>query len=141
MTHPTQPSGRIGVMVMDTDNQVRVLVIEDNLDNAKLITNTLMMHGFTAEVCERAETGIERAIETVPDIILMDISLPGMDGIDAAKVLKAHEKTSRIPVIAVTAHAMEGDRDRCMAAGFDGFLTKPIDVAMFGNHLSPFFAA
>ena len=106
----------------------RILVIEDNLDNMILIAD--MLKALQREVIEAAdgEQGIRAAAAEKPDLILMDLSLPRMDGWEATRVIKSDPALSHIPVIAVTAHAMYDDRERARAAGCDAYVTKPINM-------------
>lgn len=106
----------------------RILVIEDNLDNMILIADMLKV--LQLEVIEAAdgEQGIRAAAAEKPDLILMDLSLPRMDGWEATRVIKSDPALSHIPVIAVTAHAMYDDRERARAAGCDAYITKPINL-------------
>lgn len=106
----------------------RILVIEDNLDNMILIADMLKV--LQLEVIEAAdgEQGIRAAAAEKPDLILMDLSLPRMDGWEATRVIKSDPALSHIPVIAVTAHAMYDDRERARAAGCDAYITKPINM-------------
>lgn len=106
----------------------RILVIEDNLDNMILIAD--MLKALQLEVIEAAdgEQGIRAAAAEKPDLILMDLSLPRMDGWEATRVIKSDPALSHIPVIAVTAHAMYDDRERARAAGCDAYITKPINM-------------
>lgn len=106
----------------------RILVIEDNLDNMILIAD--MLKALQLEVIEAAdgEQGIRAAAAEKPDLILMDLSLPRMDGWEATRVIKSDPALSHIPVIAVTAHAMYDDRERARAAGCDAYVTKPINM-------------
>jgi CheY-like chemotaxis protein len=108
-----------------------VLVIEDNEKNLKLVRDILQYRGFRTVEARTAEEGIELARTHVPDLVLMDIRLPGMDGMAALEVLRAEPRTAGIPVVAVTASVMPDERDRFRAAGFDGFIEKPIDVRAF----------
>ena len=104
----------------------RILVIEDNPTNLKLATTILTKSGY--DVCQApdAPSGIARAHELQPDLILMDVQLPGMDGLTATRELKQHPATRAIPVIALTAFAMKGDEQKMLAAGCDGYIAKPI---------------
>jgi CheY-like chemotaxis protein len=105
-----------------------VLIVEDNERNLKLVRDVLGFAGFTTLEARTAEAGIELARLQKPDIVLMDINLPGMTGFEALAALRADALTASIPVLAVTAYAMKDDRARILAAGFDGYLEKPVDV-------------
>lgn len=105
-----------------------ILIVEDNLKNLKLIRDLLQFKGYQTIEAETAEAGIDLARERRPALILMDIQLPGMDGREAMKTLKADGATNEIPIIALTASAMKGDRERLLADGFDGYIAKPIDI-------------
>ncbi len=104
----------------------RVLVVEDNVSNMKLATFLLESVGHTVLAATDAEAGIATARAEQPDLVLMDIQLPGMDGLHATALLKADEDTRAIPVIALTALAMKGDAERIHAAGCDGYIAKPM---------------
>jgi two-component system, cell cycle response regulator DivK len=108
-----------------------ILIIEDNEKNRKLVRDLLQVKGYKTIESETAEEGIKLAIEQLPALILMDIQLPGMDGITALKQLKADGTTKNIPVIAVTASAMTYKRQTMLAEGFDGYQSKPISVKDF----------
>ena len=108
-----------------------ILIVEDNEKNRKLERDILQFHGYRTVEAETAEDGIRLAQETPPALILMDIQLPRMNGIEALRLLRADERTRSIPVIAVTASAMSQDRQKIMAAGFDAYQAKPIDVTGF----------
>jgi two-component system cell cycle response regulator DivK len=108
-----------------------ILIVEDNDKNMKLVRDLLQYNGFTTLEATTAEDGIALARERLPDLVLMDIQLPGMDGIAALAELRRDPATSRIPVVALTASVMKEDRERFEAAGFDGLLMKPIDVKTF----------
>ena len=105
-----------------------ILLVEDNPQNLKLIRDVLQFNGYATLEAESAELGIELARDRQPALIFMDIQLSGMDGIAATKFLKEDESTRHIPIIALTSFAMKGDRDRFLAEGFDGYLSKPIDI-------------
>jgi CheY-like chemotaxis protein len=105
-----------------------VLIVEDNERNSKLVRDVLGHAGFSTLEARSAETGIELARLQKPDIVLMDINLPGMTGFEALAALRADALTASIPVLAVTAYAMKDDRARILAAGFDGYVEKPLDV-------------
>jgi two-component system, cell cycle response regulator DivK len=108
-----------------------ILIVEDNEKNRKLVRDILQFKGYQTMESETAEEGIRLARERKPALVLMDFHLPGMNGIEALKVLRADPQTSSIPVLAVTASAMTEDRQRIMAAGFEGLQTKPINVREF----------
>ena len=108
-----------------------ILIVEDNEKNRKLVRDILQFKGYQLLESETAEEGIRLAREKKPALILMDFHLPGMNGIEAFKVLRADPRTSSIPIIAVTASAMTEDRKRIIDAGFDGLQTKPINVKEF----------
>jgi CheY-like chemotaxis protein len=105
-----------------------VLVIEDNALNLKLVRDVLGHAGYRVLEAGDAEQGIDIARAEAPDLILMDVQLPGVDGIEALGRLRADAGTAAIPVVALTALAMKADRERCLAAGFDGYLEKPVSV-------------
>jgi two-component system, cell cycle response regulator DivK len=108
-----------------------VLIIEDNEKNRKLIRDLLQVKGYQTIESETAEDGLKLAEEKTPALILMDIQLPGMDGITAMKQLKAAPKTNRIPIVAITASAMTHNRQTMLAEGFDGYQTKPLNLTEF----------
>jgi len=108
-----------------------ILIIEDNEKNRKLARDVLQVKGFRTIESETAEEGLELARDQSPALILMDIQLPGMDGITAMKQLKAESKTQNIPIIAITASAMTNNRTAMLAEGFDGYQTKPIGLKDF----------
>ena len=108
-----------------------ILIIEDNEKNRKLARDVLQVKGFRTIESETAEEGLELARDQSPALILMDIQLPGMDGITAMKRLKAESKTQNIPIIAITASAMTNNRTAMLAEGFDGYQTKPIGLKDF----------
>ena len=112
-----------------------VLLVEDNERNLKLARDVLEYAGFTVLVAMTGEEAVARAQVASPDLILMDLQLPGIDGHAALSLLRDDERTSAIPVVALTAFAMAKDRDRAMAAGFDGYLEKPIDVRRFPHQV------
>src|SRR5499433_3807896 len=105
-----------------------ILIVEDNPKNLKLVRDTLQVKGYHTVETDTGEEGVQLARERRPALILMDIQLPGMNGVEALRQLRADPMTSAIPVIAVTASVMTDDRTRIMAAGFDGFHGKPISV-------------
>ena len=108
-----------------------VLIVEDNDKNLKLQRDVLRFHGFDTIEATNAEDGIALARERKPQLVLMDIQLPGIDGVSALQRLREDAATASIPVVAVTASVMKEDRERFENAGFDGFITKPISVKAF----------
>jgi CheY-like chemotaxis protein len=108
-----------------------ILIVEDNEKNRKLERDILQFKGYRLLEAENAEDGIRLAREHMPALILMDFQLPGMNGIEAFKILRADPQTKAIPIIAVTASAMSEDRKKMIEAGFDGLETKPINVKDF----------
>jgi two-component system, cell cycle response regulator DivK len=106
----------------------RVLIAEDNGKSMKLFRDVLHATGYETLEATTGGQAVELAAEHAPDLVLMDIQLPGLDGIQALRQLRADERTASIPVLALTAQAMHGDRERFLAAGFDGYLAKPVNV-------------
>jgi two-component system cell cycle response regulator DivK len=108
-----------------------ILIIEDNDKNLKLVRDVLQVKGYATVEAGNAEDGIALARERKPDLVLMDIQLPGMSGIDAIGVLRADPATAAIPVVAVTASVMPQDRNKITEAGFDAYVGKPINLKEF----------
>jgi CheY-like chemotaxis protein len=115
-----------------------VLIVEDNLRNLKLVRDVLEHVGYRTLEATTAEDGLALAREHRPDLVLMDVQLPGMDGVQALGRLRADPATSGIPVVAVTAFAMKDDRARFVAAGFDGYVEKPISIREFPGQVADF---
>lgn len=107
----------------------RILYVEDNDDNVYMLRRRLEKHGHQMIVAEDGAKGVAAAEREKPDLILMDLSLPVLSGWDAARRLKASEETRLIPIIALSAHALDGEREKALAAGCDDFETKPVDLA------------
>ena len=118
----------------------RVLVIEDNPLNMELATDLLESSGMVVSQARTAEDGLQQALD-LPDIILMDLSLPGMDGVVAMQMLRLTSAIKHLPVIALTARAMKDDEANAIRAGFDGYLTKPIDTRTFVKSVLSFIKA
>jgi two-component system, cell cycle response regulator DivK len=116
----------------------RVLVVEDNRDNMRLIVDVLESLDYDVIQAEDGERGVSLTDSERPDLILMDLSLPKMDGWAATRAIKANDELKQIPVIALTAHAMVGDRERALEAGCDDYLTKPIDLQILATMLTTF---
>ncbi len=109
-------------------SSTRVLIVEDNPLNLKLVRDVLLKAGFEVIEARTGEDGVARAQDSQPDVILMDLQLPGVDGTQAMRTIKASPSGSGIPIVALTAFAMSEDRDRALRNGFDGYLSKPISV-------------
>jgi two-component system cell cycle response regulator DivK len=107
----------------------QVLVVEDNERNMKLFREVLEFSGYRTLEAQTGERAVALTTEHRPDLVLMDIHLPDIDGVEALRILRADERTASIPVLALTAQAMEGDRERFLADGFDGYLSKPVNIA------------
>jgi CheY-like chemotaxis protein len=107
----------------------KILLVEDNEMNRDMLSRRLMRRGYVVVMAEDGGQGIALAEKETPDVILMDMSLPVIDGWDAARQLKASAATKGIPIIALTAHAMSGDREKAIEAGCDDYDTKPVDFA------------
>ena len=105
-----------------------ILIVEDNEKNLKLVRDVLQVKGYATLEAGTGEEGLKIARESKPDLILMDIQLPGMSGIEALKALRAEPATAAIPVVAITASVMQQDRQQIMSAGFDGFIEKPVNL-------------
>ncbi len=109
----------------------KILIIEDNPQNRYLARFMLEHHGYEIREAETGPQGLEIAAEILPDLILLDIQLPGMDGHAIARELKNNPKLWDIPIVAVTSYAMAGDRERCLASGAEGYIEKPINPESF----------
>jgi two-component system, cell cycle response regulator DivK len=109
----------------------RVLIAEDNEKNMKLFRDVLQVKGYETLEATTGEQAIELATRHTPDLVLMDIQLAGMDGLEALRRLREDERTAVIPVVALTAQAMAGDRERFLEAGFNGYVSKPVNVVEF----------
>ncbi|MFZ1116226.1 MAG: response regulator [Propionibacteriaceae bacterium] len=116
----------------------RVLLVEDNPLNLKLVRDVLLHAGFDVVEARSGEDGIVRALEDRPDLILMDLQLPGIDGTEAMRTIKGTPMGSSIPIVALTAFAMLEDRERALSNGFDGYLSKPISIGDLPRQISEF---
>jgi two-component system cell cycle response regulator DivK len=116
----------------------KILVVEDNAVNMELTADILGAAGYTVVQAENAERGIALARAERPALILMDVRLPGMDGLSATEILKGEAETREIPVVALTAHAMKGDEEKALAAGCKGYITKPIDATTLPGEVAAF---
>ncbi|MGB2954097.1 MAG: response regulator [Gaiellaceae bacterium] len=117
-----------------------ILIVDDNEKNVKLARDVLRFAGFRTLEAGTGGEGISLAVEHLPDVILMDIRLPDIDGTIVARQLKEDTRTAAIPVVALTSFAMKGDRERFMAEGFDGYLEKPISVREFPDEVRSYCA-
>jgi two-component system cell cycle response regulator DivK len=106
----------------------QILVVEDNEKNMKLFRDVLVATGYRTLEATTGAQAVELAVEHAPALVLMDIQLPDIDGVEALARLRADERTAPIPVLALTAQAMHGDRERFLASGFDGYISKPVNV-------------
>jgi two-component system cell cycle response regulator DivK len=106
----------------------RVLIVEDNEKNMKLVRDVLQATGYSTLEATTGEEAVELALSQAPALVLMDVQLPGIDGVEALERMRQNDRTESIPVLALTAQAMSGDRERFLEAGFDGYLAKPVDV-------------
>lgn len=116
----------------------RILLIEDNAQNRYLANFLLEARGWEIVHAEDGPTGVALAGQTDPALILLDIQLPGMDGYAVAQALRSDPKLQAIPIVAVTSYAMSGDRERCLAAGCNGYIEKPIDPQTFAGEVERF---
>ena len=117
-----------------------ILVVEDNERNLKLLRDVLEYAGYDVRVARTAEDGITLALSEPPDLVLMDLQLPGIDGMEALRRLRESPRTADIPVVAVTAQAMKQDRERALDAGFNGYVEKPITVRAFPDQVRRFLS-
>lgn len=117
-----------------------ILIVEDDLKNLKLARDLLQVSGYTTLEASDGKQGVEIARERKPDLILMDIQMPVMDGLEATRILKTDRETRDIPVIALTAFAMTGDEETVIEAGCDGYLTKPLDIREFVSMVSRYIS-
>jgi len=116
----------------------KLLIVEDNQDNRELAIKVLKNKGYEIIEAVDGEEAIEKAISEKPDLILLDISLPKLDGYEVAKRLKSMEEFQEIPIVAFTAHAMKGDREKVIAGGFEGYISKPINVREFPDQIKAY---
>jgi CheY-like chemotaxis protein len=119
----------------------RILVVDDNPTNLKLAVQLLTFDGYAVSQARDAETALAMIRASPPNLVLLDLQLPKMDGLDLARILKADEKTRPVSLIAFTAHAMKGDIEMATAAGCDGYMTKPINTRTLSADVAAFVAA
>jgi CheY-like chemotaxis protein len=118
-----------------------ILVVDDNETGLLLVRTVLEFDGFEVDSAGSAPEVLERLSARTPDLVLMDVQLPGQDGLSLTRQLKADPATSRIPIVALTAYAMAGDRELALAAGCVGYITKPIDTRALGDQVREFLSA
>lgn len=109
---------------------MRILLAEDNIDNREMLTRRLEKKGFVVICAVDGKEATERAVDSAPDMILMDVSMPILSGIEATLWIREYTTDKEIPIIALTAHAMDGDRQKCIEAGCNDFATKPVDFKL-----------
>ena len=115
-----------------------ILVVEDNNLNMKLVRGLIKIGKYNMLEANDAESGIQLIREQMPDLVLMDIQLPGMDGLSATKIIKEDPDLKDIPIVALTSYAMQGDKEKALAAGFTGYIAKPIDTRKFLETVSQY---
>ena len=120
---------------------VLILLVEDNVTNQLLTSSVLEREGFQVALAGSSVEALDWLRVNTPDLILMDIQLPGLDGLALTRILKSTPERAAIPIVALTAHAMAGDREQAMAAGCVGYISKPIDTRSFGGEVSRFVSA
>ncbi len=120
------------------ERAAKILVVEDNPMNLELVRDILTAAGYEVLEANDGAAGVEIAVLERPDLILMDLQLPGMDGFEATRRIRAEKRTAATPIVAVTAHAMRGDDEKARAAGCSGFIAKPIDVKGFAAAVAAF---
>ena len=118
-----------------------ILIVEDSALNRKLVETVLRPYGYRLLIAVDGEEAIEVATSEKPDLILMDIQLPKISGYQATQALKAQPETAHIPIVALTAHAMDGERERAEAVGCDGFITKPINTRVFPDQIRQYLGS
>jgi CheY-like chemotaxis protein len=119
----------------------RILIVDDNPTNLKLAATVLELAGFQVAVAEDAERALDSIIAARPDLVLMDIALPGMDGLALTRMLRGDPRFQRLAIVALSAFAMKNEVDQAVAAGCDGYLTKPIDTRQFAAQVATFLPA
>ncbi len=116
----------------------KILIVEDNAMNRALLMAILKPEGYELLTAENGQIGVDMAARELPDLILMDVMLPVMNGYDATRKIKANPATRHIPIVAVTANAVPTERDRALDAGCDGYITKPVDTRALPNQVKLF---
>lgn len=124
---------------MCDNGKKKILIVEDNALNMKLVRTLLELGGYDVFSAMDAEKGLQLASEHHPNLILMDIQLPGMDGLTATRIIKKDPELGQVPVIALTSFAMQGDEEKALDAGCDGYITKPIDTREFIKTIAEYY--
>lgn len=119
-------------------NKIKIMVVDDNESNLKLARDLLEMEGFEVSGCMDAESALKALHQFRPVLILMDLALPGIDGLQLTQKLKSEKQTKDIKIVALTASAMKGDKERILAAGCDGYIAKPIDTRKFKEQVAQY---
>lgn len=121
-----------------TETTKKILIVEDNKDSRELVIKVLKNRGYLLVEAVDGEDALLKATEQLPDLILMDISIPKIDGFEVTRRLKERENCKDIPIIALTAHAMKGDKEKALQAGCDGYISKPINVRQLPDQIQAF---
>jgi len=108
------------------DDPARILVVEDNQVNQKVVSAVLRKRGFAVEIANDGREALAQLEAAAFDLVLMDVQMPVLDGLEATSIIRQNARWSGLPIVAMTAHAMNGDRERCLAAGMDGYIAKPV---------------
>lgn len=119
----------------------QILVVDDNPANLKLAAHLLTTQGYEVRTAVNAREAMNGLLEALPDLILLDLQLPDMDGLELARKLKADARTAVVPIVAVTAYAMKGDEEKALAAGVDGYIAKPLDTRSFRKTVAAYLEA
>ena len=125
-------------MMQSTETTKKILIVEDNKDSRELVIKVLKNRGYLLVEAVDGEDALLKATEQLPDLILMDISIPKIDGFEVTRRLKERENCKDIPIIALTAHAMKGDKEKALQAGCDGYISKPINVRQLPDQIQAF---
>jgi two-component system cell cycle response regulator DivK len=127
-------------MSQQAEKTKKILIVEDNPDSRELVIKVLKNRGYLLMEAVDGEDALRKVTEQLPDLILMDISIPKIDGFEVTRRLKEKEDCKNIPIIALTAHAMKGDREKALQAGCDGYISKPINVRQLPDQIQAFLA-
>lgn len=122
----------------DTQERKKILVVDDNQDSRELVIKILGRKNYSLLEAQDGEDALNKIISEKPDLVLMDISMPKMDGFEVTRILKTMDDFRNIPIVALTAHAMKGDCEKALAAGCAGYITKPINIREFNEQIKQF---